>query len=476
MEELGREAVSKNLVNLERYRNYFLIGIGGAGMSAIAIVLAGMGFNVCGSDIKESHYIDILRSEGISVFIGHRKDNIKGADVVIYSSAIPETNVEIVAAREMGIPVYARSDILASILNSRKGIAVTGTHGKTTTTSMISLMLRGLGLDPTIIIGGELNELGSNARYGEGEYVVAEACESDGSFLKYSPYISVVTNIEDDHLDFYHSYENLRRSFLEFLGNTKHGGIIVLNGDEVEFDKKSEIGFKNLSNVRMIYYGLSNRNNVWAENIEFSSYGSTYDLCIKEKEAISRIKVKLNVPGIHNIKNSLAALSVCYGIGLNVEEAARILRFFTGVRRRFEKRGEKKGALFFDDYAHHPSEVRATLEAASRMDKRRLIAIFQPHRYTRLKSLYRKFGACFDFCDILIVTDVYGAGEEPLPGVNGKLLIDSLIDCGFNRRLVYIPSLKDVSHYLEDNIREGDLVLVMGAGDVTRVTEEFLRS
>lgn len=476
MEDLENNLVAKDTLNLYEYKNYFLVGIGGAGMSAIAIVLAGMEFNVCGSDIKESHYIDTLRSEGVSVFIGHRKENIENADILVYSTAIPGDNIEVVAAKEMGIPIYARSDILASILNSRKGIAVTGTHGKTTTTSMISLILRGLGLDPTIIIGGELNELGSNARYGKGEYVIAEACESDGSFLKYKPYVSVVTNIEDDHLNFYYSYENLRDSFLKFLKNTRPGGLIILNGDEINFDEINKNKINKTVNAKVIYYGLDSKNDVCAENVEFSSFGSNYILSVKEGGNTLKVKVRLNVPGIHNIKNSLAALSVCYGIGLDMDEAAKVLRFFTGVKRRFEKRGERRGALIFDDYAHHPSEVKATLEAASMMGQKRIIAIFQPHRYTRLKNLYQRFGTCFNLCDILIVTDVYGAGEEPIPGVNGKLLIDSLIEAGFSRKLVYIPGLKDITQYLEDNVKENDIVLVMGAGDVTRVTEDFLKS
>jgi len=441
-------------------------------MSAIAVVLKGLGFEVSGSDIKESRYTNVLRNENIRVYIGHSRKNIKNADAVVYSTAIPQDNIEIAASKEKNIAVYSRSDILAWILDSKIGIAVAGTHGKTTTTSMISLIMRGLNLDPTIIIGGELNELGSNARFGKGDYVIAEACESDGSFLQYKPFVSVVNNIEEDHLDYYKSYENLKQSFIEFIKNTKPGGLVVLNGDEVELPPD----FAKPSNVRILRYGFNSKNDICAENIKFSNFTSSYTLIVKENKKFKKIKVKLNVPGTHNVKNSLAALAVCCGIGLDVREAVKVLRLFTGVKRRFEKRGERNGAMMFDDYAHHPSEVKATLQAAFTEKKERIISVFQPHRYTRLKNLHNKFGGCFDLSDILIVTDVYGSGEQPIPGVTGKLLLDSLIVEGYRKEIAYIPKLQDVSEYLQQNMRKNDIVLMMGAGDVTRITEELLKT
>ncbi len=441
-------------------------------MSAIAVVLKGLGFEVSGSDIKESRYTNVLKNENIKVYIGHSRENVKDADAVVYSTAIPQDNVEIVASKEKNIAIYSRSDILAWLLSSKIGIAVAGTHGKTTTTSMISLIMRGLNLDPTIIIGGELNELGSNARFGKGDYVIAEACESDGSFLQYKPFVSVVNNIEEDHLDYYKSYENLKQSFIEFIKNTKPGGLVVLNGDEVKLPPD----FVKLSNVRILRYGLDPKNDVCAENVKFSNFTSSYTLIVKENKKFKKIKVKLNVPGTHNVKNSLAALAVCYGIGLDVSEAARVLGLFTGVKRRFEKRGERNGAMIFDDYAHHPSEVKVTLQAAFTEKKERVVSVFQPHRYTRLKNLHNKFGGCFDLSDILIITDVYGSGEQPIPGVTGKLLLDSLIAEGYRKKIVYIPKLQDVSEYLQQNMRKNDMVLVMGAGDVTRITEELLKT
>jgi UDP-N-acetylmuramate--alanine ligase len=463
--------LKNNYHDLKKIKKCFLVGIGGAGMSAIARVLHGMGLAVSGSDIKESRYTSALKNEGIKIYIGHSKKNIKDSDAVIYSTAIPENNLEIKAARGKKILLFSRSDILAWILNSRKAIAISGTHGKTTTTSMISLIFRGLGMDPIIMVGGELNELGSNARYGKGDYVIAEACESDGSFLKYKPSVSVVTNIEEDHLDFYKNLDEIKQSFVKFIENTRPGGLVVLNGDEINLND-----LLRTDNKRIIYYGISSKNHIYAENIKFSNFTSSYDLVARSGRELRKIKVKLNVPGIHNIKNSLASFAVCYGMSMDLQKAADILKVFTGVKRRFEKRGEKKGAVIFDDYAHHPSEVKATLEAAAEKKNRRIITVFQPHRYSRLANLKNKFNSCFNASDLLIVTDVYGSGEQPIPGITGKILVDNLIDSGFKNKIVYIPKLQDVTEYLELNMKQNDMILLMGAGDITRVTEEILKS
>ena len=471
---------------LNNHRRFFLIGIGGAGMSAIALILKGMGAEVEGSDLKESRYTALLAAEKIKVFLGHDKKNIKNADAVVYSTAIADDNEELVHARKKNIPVYTRGEILSWILNSRKGIAVTGTHGKTTTTSMISLMLKGLDLDPIIIIGGELNELGSNARYGDGDYIVAEACESDGTFLKYRPFAGVITNVEDDHLDYWKDFEKLKQSFFEFIGNIKPGGFAVIGGDEQIFTGGAAKGL--ISCKKIITFGLDPDNTVSAGDIKLSNFSSSFTLAVKDegpsiaagieqKPAVKKFSMKLNVPGVYNIKNSLAALAVAHGLGLDTGKAAKILEFFTGAKRRFEKRGEKNGALIFDDYAHHPTEVRATLEAAVSEKKRgRIITVFQPHRYSRLLNLHEKFSKSFEGSDILVVSDIFGSDERPIPGVTGKLLIDSIVDSGFKNRLVYIPRISDIKDFLIGNIREGDIVLVMGAGDITRVTEDILKN
>lgn len=453
--------------DFSKYTNYFLVGIGGAGMSAIALVLNGMGCTVAGSDIKESRYTTSLKKEGIKIYTGHDATNIADADIVVYSAAIPENNIEILEAKSKNIPVQSRADILSWILNKSKGIAIAGTHGKTTTTSMVSMMVRGLDMDPTIIVGGELNELGSNAIYGKSDFVIAEACESDGSFLKYSPFISVVTNIEEDHFDYYKDMDELEKSFFKFISNTKKEGWIIINGDEIDKSRIRDTGGKNI-----ITFGLDKGNDITAYNIKYSNLGSCYDLGIGQEI----LKVNLNVPGLHNIKNSLAAFCVCHAIGLDLLKAAGILKYFTGVKRRFEKRGEKKGAIVFDDYAHHPSEVRATLEAASEEKMQRIITVFQPHRYSRLAHLKNEFSLCFDETDILIITDVYGSGEQPIPGINGKVLVDNIIENGFSGKIVYIPGLSDIAGYLNIKMRQGDIVLLMGAGDITRVSDELFRN
>jgi UDP-N-acetylmuramate--alanine ligase len=454
--------------DLSSYKNFFFIGIGGAGMSAIALVLKGMGFNVSGSDIKESRYVNILRESEIKVLIGHNERNIEGSDVIIYSAAISTENVEMKAALKDKIPVLCRSDALAWILNKGLGIAVAGTHGKTTTTSMISLILNQLGMEPTIIIGGELNELGTNASFGSGSFVVAEACESDGSFLKYKPFISIVTNIEEDHMDYYGNYENLKKSFIKFMNNTKENGFLIVNGDEIILNS-----FTGLNCPNIFTFGLSDKNDLYVEDTVLNNFQSSYTAIFKNSN--SRFKVKLNVPGIHNIKNSLASLAVASVINLDINSSINVLESFTGVKRRFEKRGIRLGAEIIDDYAHHPTEIKAALEAAKKFNKR-IISVFQPHRYSRTKALYKKFQDCFNNADVLILTDIYSAGEQPIPGITSKLLADLILENGFINKIAYIPKLTDIKEYLDNIIKKDDLVLIMGAGDVTRVSDELIKS
>ena len=318
---------------------------------------------------------------------------------------------------------------------------------------------------------GELNELGSNAIFGKGDIVVAEACESDGSFLKYTPFISVVTNIEEDHFDFYKDMDEIKSSFARFMANTRPEGFIILDGDEIKISD-----FPEIKDRKIMTYGTGGDNDIYAEKITFSNFSSKYSLIVNRGRAKEKYKIELNVPGIHNVKNSMAAFSICTVMGLDIEKAAKLLKYFTGVKRRFEKRGEIKGAIIIDDYAHHPTEVSATLEAAAEERSGRIITVFQPHRYSRLAGLEKKFSNCFKHSDVLIITDVYGSGEEPIPGINGKFLIDGLIERGFENKIIYIPKLKDISEYLEQNIKKGDMVLVMGAGDIIRVSDELLRS
>ncbi|MCL4417566.1 MAG: Mur ligase family protein, partial [Actinobacteria bacterium] len=301
--------------------------------------------------------------------------------------------------------------------------------------------------------------------------IIAEACESNGTFLEYKAFVGVVTNIEEDHMDYWKDFQLLKNSFYKFINNIKKGGFAVINGDEINLKDILEH-----TKEKVITFGTGIKNDLRAENIKLSNLASSYDLVFKSRGSLSRRAVKLNVPGLHNIKNSLAALSVCFGLGLDMERAINILQYFTGVKRRFEKRGEKYGAAIFDDYAHHPTEVRATLESAALEKKERIITVFQPHRYTRLAILHDRFSQSFTCTDILVITDVFGSDEQPIPGVTGKLLVDSLIEEGFNKTIAYIPKLSDVKDYLDVNIRKGDMVLLMGAGDITRVTDDLLKN
>ena len=449
-----------------KLKSFFFVGIGGAGMSAVAIVLKGMGFRISGSDLKESRYTENLRKKGIQVFTGHNSKNIMGFDAVIISAAIRNDNTEYKAAQNAAIPVYSRSDALAWILNQKKGIAVAGTHGKTTTTSMISFIFRQAGLDPTIIIGGELNEFGTNASFGEGEYIIAEACESDGSFLKYNPFISVVTNIEEDHLDFYKDFEEIRESFISFLNNTRENGFIIINGDDISADMLD--GLK--QDRQIIRFGLTDKNDIYAFDIKSEYRGTGF----KVKIADSIYDVRLKIPGIHNVKNYLASLACAHILRMDINKCIEIIGSFTGVKRRFEIRGNFNGSMIVDDYAHHPTEIKATLEAAESLLKEKIITVFQPHRYSRLKAILDKFNNCFEKTDTLIITEVYASGENPIPGVSGKLLIDYLSENDFVKKLVYLPKINDIVDYLKQEIKNDNLILVMGAGDITRVSDSLL--
>ncbi len=457
-----------DLKNFGKNKSFFFVGIGGAGMSAVAIVLKGMGFHIAGSDLKESGYTENLKKKGVQVFIGHNSKNITGFDALIISAAIRSENIEYKAAQSSGVPVYSRSDALAWILNQKKGIAIAGTHGKTTTTSMISFIFKEACLDPTIIIGGELNELGTNASFGEGEYIIAEACESDGSFLKYNPFVSMVTNIEEDHLDFYKNYEEIRKSFISFLNNTKENGFIIINGDEISEDLLE--GLK--ENKKIFRFGLTEKNDIYAYDIVPSSSGIRFKIKVNKKA----YDVKLKIPGIHNVKNCLASLACAYILKLDVRRCIEIIESFTGVKRRFQIRGFFKDSMIIDDYAHHPTEIKATLEAAESLLKEKIITVFQPHRYSRLMAILNKFNNCFEKTDTLIITEVYASGENPVPGVSGKLLVDYLSENDFSKKLVYLPKINDIVEYLKQEIKNDNLILVMGAGDITRVSDNLLNT
>jgi UDP-N-acetylmuramate--alanine ligase len=448
--------------DLSAMRAIHLVGIGGAGMSGIARLLLSRGVRVTGSDLKGSAGIRQLEAAGASVSLGHAAANLDRPDAVVVSTAIPPDNPEVVAARTREIPVLARAQVLAALMRDRRGIAVAGTHGKTTTTSMIAVLLERKGLDPTYVIGGDLNESGSNARYGEGGLFVAEADESDGSFLLLSPEIAVVTNVDDDHLDFYRDRNEVEAAFVAFC---RRAGTVVACGDDGAARRVLQA-----SKTPAITYGESGDNAVVVEAIELRSDGGRCRVSIAGRS----VDVAVSIPGRHYLLNAAAALTVGNLIGVQPEEGAEALRAFTGVRRRFERRGSSGGAVFVDDYAHHPVEVAATLDAARTDRVRRLVAVFQPHRYTRTAALSRQLGESLSSADLIVVTDVYGAGELPVPGISGKLVVDALVEAAPGKRAVYLPRRSDVAPFLAGEVRSGDLILTLGAGDITMVGEETL--
>jgi len=439
-----------------------LVGVGGAGMSGIARLLLARGIAVSGSDLKDSPGLALLRGAGAEVTIGHRADNLGSADVVVVSTAIAPGNPEVVAARERGLPVLARAQVLAALMRERRGIAIAGTHGKTTTTSMAAVIFERAGLDPTYVVGGDLNESGSNARSGAGEYFVAEADESDGSFLLLDPEIAVVTNVEADHLDFYRDEEEVEAAFTAFC---RRADRVIACGDDPGVRRVLEAAA-----VRATTYGTAAGNDVRLEDEETSAIGARCVVVAND----DRVELTLAIPGRHYLLNATGAMLAARAVGVSLETAARALRSFTGVRRRFESRGNARGASFIDDYAHHPTEISATLGAARSVEPTRLVAVFQPHRFTRTEVLWRELGRSLVDADLVVVTDVYGAGEMPVPGVTGKLLVEALLDRAPRARVVYLPSRADVGPFLAGEVREGDLVLTLGAGDVTMVADETL--
>jgi UDP-N-acetylmuramate--alanine ligase len=447
--------------DMESWRSVHLVGIGGAGMSGIARLLLARGVAVSGSDLKESQGLGTLRAAGASVFVGHRAEQVGGPDAVVASTAIPSENVELREARAAGVPVFMRAQALAALMHGRRGVAVAGTHGKTTTTSMIAVMLGRAGLDPTFVIGGDLNESGSGAGHGEGELFVAEADESDGSFLLLDPEIAVVTNIEEDHLDFYRDRQEIEMAFALFAAKAP---TVVACWDD--------------PGVRRALEGTAGSVHRYGDGIEADLRVSEVELGPRRATATvtlddERIRLELSIGGRHNLMNAAAALAVASEVGLPLAVAAEALSTFSGVRRRFERRGEAAGATFFDDYAHHPSELAATLETAQ-MSGGRVVAVFQPHRYTRTRAMWRSLGESLGAADVVIVTDVYGAGEQPIPGVSGKQIVDAVTESAPGKRVVYLPRRSDIPTFLVGEVRPGDLVLTLGAGDITMVGEETL--
>lgn len=453
---------------VEEVRRVHFIGVGGVGMSGIASVCHEMGMQVSGSDLKDSRYVRALVEEGVDVTIGHAAENVTRAnpDVVVASSAIPPTNPEIVAAKEAGIPIWRRAKMLAYVCQGYKLIAVAGTHGKTTTSSCTAASLVRLGADPTFLVGGTVDEFGSNARYGAGEYCVIEADESDGSFTYYDPYIAIITNIEEDHLDHYSGIEDIRAAFGDFISEVPEDGCVIAccDCDGVEQTVRSS------TKAHVITYGFSEGADVVVRPQGDGSFETTLP---GGKVVHGKMP---NNPGVHNMLNASAVITALVQLGYDPDLAAQTVSQFGGVRRRFDLVGEAKGVTVVDDYGHHPNEIAATLKAAKAMGYKRIHVLFQPHRYTRTQALAEKFGPAFDDADKVTVMDVYSAGETPIPGVTGKTVVDSVLAHDPGKDISWVQGRSEVVPYLIDTLEPGDLLMTMGAGDVTSIGPEIIAS
>jgi UDP-N-acetylmuramate--alanine ligase len=449
--------------DLAGIRSVHLVGIGGAGMSGLARVLLARAVAVSGSDLKDTRALARLRAAGATVHVGHRADQLGDPDAVVTSSAIPAGNVEVAAAAARGIPVWARAQVLAALMAGFRTAVVAGTHGKTTTTSMLAVILERAGRDPTYVVGGDLNESGSNARAGASELFVAETDESDGSFLLLHPDVAVVTNVEDDHLDFYADREEVEAAFTTFC---RRPGSLVACSDDPGVGRVLKASARDA-----LTYGAGEDSEVRILDPRTEPGGAVCRARFPQGE----VTVRVGLPGRHQLWNAVGAMAAA-GLVADVgpAEAAEALRGFSGVRRRYERRGTARGAQFVDDYAHHPTEIAATLAAARAESAGRLVAVFQPHRYSRTAAMWRALGESLAGADLAVLTDVYGAGETPVPGITGKLLVDALCESAPGRRTVYLPHRADVAAFLAGEIRSGDVVLTLGAGDITVVGEEIM--
>lgn len=452
---------------LKKCNKIHFIGINGIGMSGIAKVLLGMGFSVSGSDLSSTARTRKLEELGARITQGHNMDNIDDVDLVVVSSAIPEDNVELVAAKKKNITIWQRAKMLGEIMNIKEGIAVAGAHGKTTTTSMASYLLERNGFDPTIIIGGELNDIGGNAKLGKGRFVVAEADESDGSLLYLKPKYTIVTNIESDHLDFYGGLDKIIETFRVYLNNLSEDGLAILCKDNPNIDELlPQITSKYLT------YGLEKEVDVQGVDVQLKGRGSLFNVKYLGRKYGP---FQLSVPGIHNVYNSLAVIGLGFQLGLADSEIADALVDFRGVQRRFQLLGEVNGIQVIDDYAHHPTEIAATLKAAKQLDFEKVICIFQPHRYTRTKFLKDEFTNAFSDADTLIITDIYSAGEKPIPGVSAELLVEGIKkNCG--KEVIYLPKQDDIVTCIAKYAKPGNLILTMGAGNIYMVGEKIVRA
>lgn len=452
-------------MDLNAYHVFHFVGIGGMGMRALAKILMDRGIQISGSDVADSAGLAPFREKGVPIYIGHHADNIEKADVLIISTAIGKDNPELVAAREKGIPIFHRSDVLAAVLQWGKGISVAGAHGKSTTSAMIGQIFYDAGTDPTVVLGGATDYLGGNARLGQGPYIIAEADESDGSFLKFDSFLAVVTNIEDDHLDHYGTVENIRKAFIEFIhhiSDEKGAAILCTDSSGVQ-------AILPYVEKKVITFGLNDGAEYRALNKRYENQHMLFDVYHNETCLGT---ICLQIPGTHNIRDALGAVVSALYCGISFETIAKALASFTGVKRRFQTKW--RGDIWIvDDYAHHPSEIEATLKAAKESGNHRVICAFQPHRYSRTKLLKDEFAVAFSSADVLFFTDIYAAGEKPIPGVDGHLIEDAVRQTVKDKEIYYVDEVDKVAEVLYHFVRKGDMVITMGAGNIYRAGEEL---
>jgi UDP-N-acetylmuramate--alanine ligase len=461
---------------LGKTRHVHFVGVGGIGMSGIAELLANLGYEVSGSDAKRTDVTDRLASLGVRVSVGHDASYVTGADVVVVSSAIRPENPEIAEAVRLGVPVIPRAEMLAELMRLRYGIAIAGTHGKTTTTSMVALVLERAGLDPTAVIGGRLSAFGSNARLGRGEYMVAEADESDRSFLKLSPAIAVITNIDREHMESYGSWEELQQAFAEFANKVPFYGAVIACVD----DGPVRALLPRVTR-RVITYGLATGEDatspqIAGRDVALEAFGSRSEVWQRtpSDSAARRLgTLRLRVPGRHNLLNALGAVAVGLEVGVTFDSLVSALEEFHGAERRFQVRGEASGVLVVDDYGHHPTEIAAVIAAARAGINRRVVVVFQPHRYTRTQQLMPEFGRALADADEIVLTDIYPAGEAPIPGVTGEALAQAVRSTA-RSPVHFVPALEDLPEAVVQVVRPGDLVVTLGAGSIGSVADRIL--
>ncbi len=446
------------------------VGIGGIGMSGIAEILIDQGFKVSGSDRALSDVTERLHSLGAAIYEGHKAENLAAdVDTLVYSSAVVLDNPEVIEAQRRKIPIVRRAEMLAEVMRLKYGIGIAGTHGKTTTTSMVSLVLMEGGFDPTVIVGGKLSGLGgTNARLGKGDFIVVEADEFDRSFLSITPTIAVLTTLETDHLDCYRDLEDIKGAFIQFANKVPFYGFVVLCLDEPALQDI----MPQLIKKKLLTYGLTPQADIQAIDIRHKENTSTFTV-VRGFEDIGQITLQL--PGKHNIQNALAAIAVGLQLGVSFAKVKSGIEKFTGVYRRWEKKGEVNGITVYDDYAHHPTECRATLSGVKSGWRRRVVCMFQPHLFSRTRDFYEEFGKAFLLADVLVVTDVYPAREEPIQGVTGELITNAAKQYG-HKDVHYVRDKKDIPAYLKKITRSGDIVITMGAGDIWKFGEEFLKA